>query len=463
MAGVTPWIAQAGSQVLFLTCPIFEVLMEGTRGGGKTDCLLIDFLQHVGKGYGPDWRGILFRRTYKQLSDVVAKSHRLVKGFGLYGGSFNKSDYYWQFKGGEVLFLRYMDDPNDYWNYHGWELPWIGWEELTNWPSDECYESMKSCCRSSNAHVPRRYRSTCNPYGVGHSWVKGRFIDPAPAGTVIVNAQGQKRVRIHSSIHENKVLMQADPEYLKNLQSLDDENKRKAWLEGDWNIVAGAMFGDQWNPKVHIIPPFTIPKSWTVNRSFDWGSSKPFSVGWWAESDGSEVQLSPGVKRTFPRGTLFRIAEYYGWNGKPNEGTRQLAVDVARTIVEMEAKLPFKVQPGPADTSIFDVENGKSIADDMARVGVRWTRADKSPGSRVQGWETIRKLMKASLQCPMEEPGLFIFDTCRHFIRTVPAIPMDDMKLDDVDTDAEDHVADEARYRCMTARREVQPVTNWGG
>lgn len=456
------WVAQSGSQVLFLSCPVFEVLLEGTRGGGKTDCLLIDFLSHVGRGHGADWRGILFRRTYKQLSDVVAKSHRLVKGFGLHGGKFNKQDYVWQFKDGETMFLRYMDDPRDYWNYHGWELPWIGWEELTNWPNGDCYESMKSCCRSSNPHVPRRYRATCNPYGVGHSWVKARFIDPAPAGTVIRNEQGQARVRIHSSLWENKVLMEADPEYLKNLQSLEDENKRKAWLEGDWNIVAGAMFGDFWDPKVHVLPPFPIPATWRVDRSFDWGSSKPFSVGWWAESDGSEVEVSPGVKRTFPRGALFRVAEFYGWNGKPNEGTRALAVDVARQIKEMEAKMPYRVVPGPADTSIFDVENGMSIADDMARVGVRWDRADKSPGSRVQGWEAMRKRMKAATQFPMEEPGLFIFDTCRHFIRTVPALPMDEMKLDDIDTDAEDHVADESRYRCLAARREFKPFAPMG-
>lgn len=110
---------------------------------------------------------------------------------------------------------------------------------------------------------------------------------------------------------------------------------------------------------------------------------------------------------------------------------------------------PKRVDPGPADTSIFDEENGVCIATDMENVGVKWTRANKSPGSRKQGWEKLRSLLTASMQKPMEDPGLFVFSTCRQFIRTVPVLPRSDRDPDDVDTAAEDHVADEVRYRVL--------------
>ena len=340
---------------------------------------------------------------------------------------------------------------------------YIGWEELTNWHDAECYLSMFACCRSSAPGLPRHYRATCNPYGVGHNWVKARFIDAAPPGVPYTDpVSGKQRVHLFGSIYENTILMQADPDYLKNIEAIEDPHKRRAWLFGDWDIVAGAMFGDSWRKDVHILAPFKVPRTWRVDRSFDWGSSKPFSVGWWAESDGSEVEVAPGVRRTFPRGSLFRVAEYYGWNGKPNEGSRMLAADVARRILEIEAGFDFPVRPGPADTSIFDVMNGQSIADDMQRMGCRWERADKSPGSRTQGWERMRRMMTAAKENRPDEPHLYTFDTCRHFIRTVPSLPMDETRLDDIDTDAEDHVADEARYRVLAAKRENRPFNPYG-
>jgi hypothetical protein len=226
----------------------------------------------------------------------------------------------------------------------------------------------------------------------------------------------------------------------------------RAWLEGDWNTVAGGMFDDVYRADLHEVDPFEIPYSWRIDRSFDWGSSKPFSVGWWAESDGTEAQLKDGTRKSWPRGTLFRIAEWYGWNGNPDEGCKMLAVEVARGILRIEKDLPWgaRVKPGPADNSIYDAENGVCIADDMARIGVRWRRSDKSPGSRKTGWEAMRKRFKACLTHPMEEPGLFAFNTCRTgFTRTVPVLPRDPHKPEDADTKAEDHCADEVRYRCL--------------
>lgn len=447
------WAPHKGSQVDFIRCPIYEVLYEGTRGPGKTAGLLMDFAQHCGVGFGPHWRGVLFRETYPQLADVVSKSKGLFyRAFP--GIKFNHGDFAWTWPTGEQLLFRHMRVEEDYWNYHGHEYPWIGWEELTNWASSSCYESMKACSRSSNPGMPRKYRSTANPYGVGHNWVKSYFVDPSPPGVVIREKGKMPRARIKGYFFENAHLMQADPNYVINLRSITDPNKRKAWLGANWDIVSGGMFDGVWREEVHVLQPFDIPKTWRIDRSFDWGSSRPFSVGWWAVANGEEVTLridpdGEPVKRAFARGSLIRIAEWYGWNGRPNEGLRMLASEVARGIKEREAAMGLtgRVRPGPADSSIFDTQNGVCIADDMARAGIRWERADKSPGSRKNGWERMRDFMAAALEHPMEKPGLFVLNTCRQFLRTVPGLPRDDKNPDDVDTDAEDHVGDDARYR----------------
>jgi hypothetical protein len=222
------------------------------------------------------------------------------------------------------------------------------------------------------------------------------------------------------------------------------------------------MFDDVWSEKHNVVKKFDIPHSWKITRSFDWGSSAPFSVGWWAISDGSDYVDGDGKWRSSVRGDRFRIAEWYGWTGEPNEGVRMLAADIAKGIVERQLSwnLDERVKPGPADTSIWTEENGPSIATDMEKPirlasnklhkGVKWTRADKRPGSRKAGWQTMRTYFKNAHPPkeggPREKPGLFVFEGCAQFRRTVPVLPRSDKDLDDVNTDTEDHIADEARY-----------------
>ena len=382
------------------------------------------------------------------MEELIVKSKKWFRRI-FPGAEYNKGDHRWVWPDGEMLLFRYGKNMDDYWNYHGHEYPWIGFDELTLWPNDEFYIAMRTVCRSTNPNIPRHFRATCNPYGTGHNWVKMRFIDPAPRGIVVRDDEGIERVAVHGSISENLIVLQNDPAYVKMLKSQTGV-RRKAWLEGDWNIVAGGMFDDVWDPDVHVVQPFEIPETWYIDRSFDWGSSKPYAVGFWAESDGSDVRLPGGTIRSTQRGDLFRIAELYGWTGKPDEGTKELAVEVARKIVNFEKVLGRRIHPGSADSSIFSTQNGMCIAEDMAKLGVRWNPSDKKAGSRTNGWELMRKRFK---NCVVGEgPGLYVFDTCRQFIRTVPALPRDSRNTDDVDTETEDHVADETRYRVLTKR-----------
>lgn len=484
------WSPQPGSQTSFLACPITEVLYHGTRGPGKTDALLMSFAQFVGRGYGAAWRGILFRQTYPQLADVVAKSEKWFRRI-FPGAKLNRSTpMHWEWPTGERLLLRHMKSPDDYWNYHGHEYPWIGWEELTNWPTDQCFRSMFACLRSSNRNVPRMVRATTNPYGIGHNWVADRYhlhgqwwktvVTPHP-----VDAEGRPeppRAAIHGHIDENKVLLEADPNYKSTIAaSASNAAMAEAWLDGSWDLIAGGMFDDVWSRTANIVPNFVVPPNWRIDRAFDWGSSKPFSVGWYATSDGSDLILPNGAVRSTVRGDVFRIREWYGWTGRANEGLRMLAADVAAGIVEREVLWGWRtprgsrVLPGPADSAIFTTENGKSVAADMdapvlfaGKVyhGVKWTAADKRPGSRKMGWEQTRKMIQRAQSKPgrpREEPGFFVVaDQCPQFLRTVLTLPRDPKDLDDVDTDAEDHIGDEVRYRVRAAGTEPRTGTTTG-
>ncbi len=356
---------------------------------------------------------------------------------------------------------------------------WMAFDEVTNWPSPAPINRLRACLRS--AAVPAdglRFLLTGNPGGPGHNWVKARYIDPVRPYEIRIEYdeeyQGERaRVFIPSLFRDNPALAENDPMYLSRLKESGPDWLVKAWIEGDWNIIAGGMFDDvldtrtphEFQGKIwgygSKCAPFRIPQTWRVDRAFDWGSSAPFSVGWYAESDGTQAVADDGTRIIVPRGTVFRIAEWYGWNGQPNTGLKMLAKDVAKGILEREVFIKENllsgqaIRPGPADTAIYNAENGVCIGDDMERAGVKWTHADKRPGSRKNGWEAVRAMMKAAGNAVIEEPALIVFDTCRQFWRTVPVAPRSDKDTDDLDTNTEDHLCDELRYRVMSVLKSV--------
>ncbi|WNO49040.1 terminase large subunit [Achromobacter phage emuu_LB7] len=466
------WRAQEGSQELFLSSPVRETLYAGTRGPGKTDALLMDFGQHVGQGFGAEWRGILFRQTLPQLDDVIKKSRKwfpLIWPKAVY----NKVDKLWTWPTGETLKFSYMNDPEDYWNYHGHAYPWIGWEELCNWINSECYTRMMSCCRSTEPNIPRKIRATTNPYGPGHNWVKKRWHLPHMFGKIVreMDDEGNplpERVALHGSILENKILLAADPDYISNLRAAArNPQELRAWLHGDWDIVSGGAFDDVWEAKVHVKPRSKIPASWHVFRAFDWGTSRPFSVGWWAVANGENITLRDGTVWCPPRGSLVRIAEWYGTKELgTNKGLYMPAREVARGIAKREKQLQIEgwlpstisIRPGPADNSIRDVEPGMTSTEDiMAEEKVRWEESDKSPGSRKVGLELARQMLYDAMH-GNPNPGMYTFDNCNAFIQLLPTLPRDDDDPDDVNSDAEDHFWDETRYMVLRSRRRYSKI-----
>jgi hypothetical protein len=451
--------AQGGPQKLLLTCPAEEVFYGGARGGGKSYGGLLDFNQHA-MTYGAHAKGILFRQTYPELEDLMAKADEI---YPQVGAKWLAARKVWRFPDGAWLKMRYLEKERDALKYQGHEYTWVGIDEAGNYATAGAIDTLRATLRSAHGVKKRLYLSG-NPGGVGHNWLKERYVLPAPPCHIVsetseITGQKWRRVFIPAKVQDNELLMANDPGYIDQIVKATTGKPwlMAAWLEGSWDIVAGGIVDDLWSQDMHVIRPFSIPRTWRLDRSFDYGSSKPFSVGWWAESDGTTAQLSSGEQRTFPRGTLFRIAEWYGWNGKANEGCRMLAKDIARGIKEREQAMGLygRVRPGPADSSVYDVVNGTCIADDMAMIGIQWTRADKGPGSRKAGWEALRQRLSDTVNSPVDEAGLYIFETCRHFIRTVPVLPRDERDPDDVDTDAEDHIGDETRYRLRAKKRDV--------
>lgn len=418
----------------------------------------------------PGLQCYLFRR----LSDDLVKNH--FEGISGYPAllqdwvdsghvKINYSKHYIEFWNGAKIFLGHCQYEKDRLKMQGAECHLLLVDELTHF-SESIYRYFRGRCRLGGLKLPAKYkgmfpRIICgsNPGGVGHNWVKAAFIDPAPPMTLVRQEKregGMLRQYVPSKLSDNPTLVDNDPDYLDRLEGLGDDALVKAMRDGDWEIVSGGMLDDVWHKETHVLVPFDIPASWRIDRGFDWGSSKPFAVLWFAESDGTPAKLADGTQRTFPRGSVFIISEWYGSTGKPNEGIRMINTEIASGVRKRDLAFKRVVHPGPADNSISDVVNNTSIADDMARAPnfIRWTKSDKSPGSRKNGWSMVRKLLKQAMG--RELPGLFVFDTCRHTIRTVPVLPRDDSKDGDIDTDSEDHVGDVIRYRVSQKRRVMK-------
>ena len=298
-------------------------------------------------------------------------------------------------------------------------------------------------------NFPKRVYLTCNPGGIGHSWVKRLFIDKRYQK----GENPQEYNFIQSLVNDNSALMEKQPEYIEQLEALPPK-LRKAWLEGDWNIFEGQFFEDfiddpsHYKDKkyTHVIDPFDIPKSWKIFRSFDWGYSKPFSCGWWA------VDYD---------GVIYRILEYYGCNGTADEGVKKHPPQVFSEIQRIEQEHPYlkgRQIVGYADPAIWKAEFGESIAETAARYQVYFNKGDNE---RIPGW------MQIHYRLSFDEDGypmMYVFKNCKDFIRTIPLLQYDEHKPEDVDTSQEDHIADETRYFCMSrpiAPKRVKKQDDW--
>lgn len=428
---VSIWQPQPGPQSLAIAahwCP--ELMFGGARGGGKSDFLLGDYLQDV--GIGAAWRGILFRKSYAELEELVTRAHEIYIPLG---AQYQVAKSTFVFPSGATLKMRYLEHERDAAKYQGHQYTWAGWDELTNWASDAAYMKIKACVRSAHGIPNKRIRCSANPGGVGHHWVKAYFVDHNPLGMELIEG---KRMFIPSKLTDNTILMSNDPEYIETLQELGSPELVRAWLDGDWDVITGCYF-PEFKVSTHVIEPFELPKHLTRFRSGDWGSAKPFSFGWWAVSDGI---FAPDGRYIAP-GAIIRYREWYGCKpGKPNVGIRKTGNEVGRGIKEREQG--DNISYGVIDPSAYKQDGGPSIAERMAVEGVIFRKADNS---RIPGWDQVRDRLKGDEDTG---PMIYFFSTCKDTIRTLPGLQHDEANPEDVDTDGEDHAGDDVRYACMS-------------
>lgn len=444
------WAPQPGPQHLFVTCPVWDVCYGGARGGGKTDATLGDWALHA-KRYGKNAKGLLVRRTLVALLPTIERAKEI---FTPLGAVWHAGDKYFRWPNGAIIYFRYLDRDEDADAYQGHDYTRVYVEELTQFSDPKPVNKLKATLRSA-AGVPTGFRSTCNPGGPGHNWVKARYIDP---GAWEVSTEAfenpfdgstveRSRVFIPAKLSDNPRLLSNDPGYVANLHLSGSAQLVKAWLDGDWSIIEGAFF-DNWSAK-NVLRPIELPADWTRFLSCDWGSARPFALQWWIiVGEAFSAMTADGAPILVPRGALIHYREWYGSTGVPNEGLKMPAEEVARGIKDRTA-LNEAIAYRVADPAIFSSDGGPSIAERMYGEGVGFKRADNARVARVGalgGWDQMRARISGEDDAPM----LYVFSTCRHFIRTVPVLQHDTLRPEDVDTEAEDHAADAARYACMS-------------
>lgn len=378
---------------------------------------------------------LIVRRTYPEL---INNHINIMRGELTGIAKYNDKDKVLKFGNGSTINFMYCAKDGDLDRLQGTEYDIIFLDEATQL-SEFQMKTITACLRGVN-EFPKRVYYTCNPGGQGHHYIKRIFIDKAYNDGEVP----EDYTFIQSLVTDNKVLMESQPDYIKQLEALPPK-LREAWLYGSWSIFEGQFFEDFYDfPEhyidrvgTHVIEPFEIPEDWTIYRSFDWGYNHPFSCGWWAiDHDG----------------VAYRILELYGCTNTPNEGLKWTPPKVFAEIHRIETEhrwLAGKKIIGVADPAIWDAEMGESIADVAAKHQVYFSPGDHK---RIAGW------MQVHYRLSFDENGypmMYIFRNCKAFIRTMPLLMYDEHKPEDLDTDGEDHVADEVRYFCMS--RPIKP------
>jgi hypothetical protein len=455
-------------QAAFITCPADDVGFGGARGGGKSDAVIGDWISHEER-YGEAAVGMAFRRERTQLLELIERAKLVMTPLGY---KWHEQDKYFRGPKGGRLRFSYLERDSDADAYQGHSYTRLYPEEMGTFPSESPINKMQATLRSG-AGVPCQMKGTCNPGGAGHQWVKARYrLDTHPQGMEVFEFEFEnpftkrkivkRRVFIPSRVVDNRYL---GDDYVANLFTVGSPSLVKAWLEGDWSVIEGAFF-PEFTLSKHVITPAALPETWTRFRSLDWGSARPFCVGWYAVA-GDDFALPDGGIIT--RGCLVKYREWYGSTGVPNEGLKLTAEQVGEGISAKEKSDP-PMSYAVADPAAFSQDGGPSIIERMVRAGCKqWRPADNkriAQKGALGGWDQLR----ARLVGDGMNPGLVFFSTCKDTIRTLPALQHDADRPEDVDTESEDHAPDETRYACMSRpyqkvirEAEKNPIINIGG
>jgi hypothetical protein len=463
MMAIEEPMPQPGPQTRLVLSDVNEILFGGGRGGGKSYGALIDWYYHQ-KHYGRHAKGLILRKVASDLDEFIETAQDVLDPYGV----FKIGKKVFVMDSGAILWFKHLEKDKLAENFQGWGLTWICVEEVGQFATPKPINALRASLRSAHG-VPVRLLLTANPGGLGHGWLKARFVSSGePNVPQVIEFEGQPWTIAYmpANVHENLELMAEDPGYIARLYQAGEDWLVEAWVNNDWDIVVGdQFFGDlfQTNLKRNfVIPNCEIPSSWPIFRALDWGSARPFSIGWWTVATGEALHTSEGPLY-LPRGSVIRVHEWYGcspdWQEHPNTGIRWTAREVARRALEIEKEMwPNRIVfPGAADPAIYSF-HGQSddrtqapttIADELASEGMLFVPA--SDRSRVSGWEVVRTMLKAAGERD-DAPGLYVMRRCVHWLRLMPEMTRSATMPEDMDTNCEDHIADETRYQLVSEK-----------
>lgn len=422
-------------------------MFGGTKGPGKTDCLLREGLRQI---HLPNYRAIIFRRTYPRLGEIIDRSFKYFRFNGL-DGKYSDKDIQlkipaWTFPSGAKYAFGHCQNEPDKYNYQGKEFHFMGFDQIEEF-TETMYLFFMAQNRTSDKQIKCYIRSTANPGGIGHAWVKNRWIDVLKPGETKYfkrvededievtkdDPHAVSRSFIPASVYDNPSIIQNDPNYIKRLEQLPEQDKQ-ALLYGNWEVFRGQFF-KMWR-KVYHVQNKPINPEYSKFLSLDYGYGAPSSVGWW------QVDYD---------GNLHRYRELY------KEGyTYQALAEKIKSLTPDNEHLDYCV----ADPAIWgdrthhkDAVNGESGAETIQNEWSGFCSLIKGDNDRVIGWGRMRILMQHDSE---NNVRISCSQYCKDSIRTIPTLIHDETKVEDLDSDGEDHAADEWRYAVMS--RPVSPV-----
>jgi hypothetical protein len=419
------WAPQPGPQTALLLCPVEDIFFGGARGGGKSDALLGDWLMHRHR-HGKFAKGILFRRTYTELEELIQRSLVIYPATG---AEYNKSEHTWYWPDGSILRMRYLEADEDAARYQGFNFTWMGIDEMGNFPSPRPIDMLWATLRSAHG-IPCVRRCTGNPGGPGTQWIKERYIDPSEPWVPFTWAPIKDRpdltiesVFIPSKLEDNARLMSADPRYESRLAAINDPEMFKAWREGDWTILAGRYFTtfteDSCTEDPKYLPPW-LPR-WI---SIDWGYNHPSAI-YWAAYDGEVVHVYDElvISQQVPTDLGKRIANRTKIN---SQGSK-----ISRVVLSPDAFARRSSQ--------------KTIASELAQV-IPWPIV-QADNDRIGGWNLMRQMFASG--------QLKISKVCPEVIKKLRTAQRDPRRPEDVMKHDGDDEIDSLRYLIKTADLEV--------
>ena len=435
---IVSWSPRSAPQAAYITCPVFEIFYGGSRGSLKTEGTLGDWLSHSDM-HGEDAVGLMVRRTREQLKETFERAKRLYVPLG-----FHPAGHVITSPQGARLRFAYLERDAHAENYQGDNNTRVYVEEIGNFANPAPVMKLMATLRSTKG-VPVGFRATGNPGGPGHGWVKKRYISPAPLGWKVLEEPFvnpwtgetvmKQRIFIPGKITDHNLL---GPEYIANLQMSGSPEMVRAWLEGDWDVVAGAYF-PEFSRGRHVLDPLDFPADWRRFTASDWGSARPFWTGWFVIVQREmKARTATGRPVTLLPGALVCYREWYGEDAKrpgQNLGLKWPVEEWAAGVLKRShgEGISYDV----VATSMFSEDGGPSLAERGGKVSLKGKKLRLRPADRqrLPGWNQVRYRLRGDLPDEQAPPMLFFTTACEDAIRTLAALQHDDVesKFEDAD------------------------------